>query len=117
MSIRKAHKSSTIWATEGLTKRGFAKFVDNVDTRARIQIHLSLSILEYLTAWPVRRCWWRWGTTITIDNIDKVPVAGPPQKKFPPESKTPQKHFYFFVPRPPRRVTIRTQSGVIISIT
>ena len=36
---------------EGLTKRGFAEFVDNVDTRARKKIHFIL-LLDYGA-----RCW------------------------------------------------------------
>ena len=36
---------------EGLTKRGFAEFVDNVDTRARRKIHFIL-LLEHGA-----RCW------------------------------------------------------------
>ena len=48
MSIGTARQSSTIRATERRTKCGFAEFVDNVDTRARIQIHLLLSLLDHL---------------------------------------------------------------------
>ena len=68
MSIGTARQSSTIRAMEGLTKRGFAEFVDNVDTRARRKIHFIL-LLEHGA-----RCWG--GTTVPIDNIDKVRVGG-----------------------------------------
>ena len=68
MSIGTARQSSTIRAMEGLTKRGFAEFVDNVDTRARRKIHFIL-LLELWGALLGR------GTTLAIDNIDKVRVG------------------------------------------
>jgi hypothetical protein len=67
MSTGTARQSSTIRAVEGLTRRGFAEFVDNVDTRARGKIHFIL-LLEHGA-----RCWG--GTTVPIDNIDKVRVG------------------------------------------
>ena len=68
MSIRTARQSSTIQATERLTKGGFAEFVDNVDTRARTKIHL-ISPSGGLT--PGRCARWA-GVTVAIDNIDKL---------------------------------------------
>jgi hypothetical protein len=80
MSMRTAHKSSTIRAAEGLTKRGFAEFVDNVDTRARRQIHLSSLFSGSSAAWTVlSRCRGR-DTTVAIDNIDKRRVSVLPWK-------------------------------------
>jgi hypothetical protein len=68
MSIRTARQSSTIKATERLTKRGVAKFVDNVDTRARRKIHLISPSggyrLDHARRWA--------GFTVAIDNIDKL---------------------------------------------
>src|SRR5262249_28103070 len=44
MSIWRARQSSTIRARKALQNGGFAAFVDNVDTRARIKIHVALSV-------------------------------------------------------------------------
>ena len=71
MSIWTARQSSTIGATERLAQRGFAEFVDNVDTRARIQIHLPLFILDQLTTSTVLSLL---GSS-SIDNIDNACIG------------------------------------------
>jgi Primase C terminal 2 (PriCT-2) len=72
MSIGAAHKSSTIRATEGLTTRGFAEFVDNVDTRARRKIHL-ISPPGASYRLDGARCW---GGGTAVANVIDVDVEG-----------------------------------------
>ena len=85
MSIRAAHKSSTIRAMERLTKRGFAEFVDNVDTRARRKIHF----IRPSGACPALGR----GTTVANRQYRQSPIF----------ADRAQKDLVFFPPRPPNR--------------